>query len=460
MEVKRRKKSLAGLFLKYIALFCITSVLLAVGELLFLIGIADLGLMLPANYAEVQLAENTQQISQSETDVERWIPEGCTYGVYSGEGIALAGSFSGREQKDAWEHYKKGSVYSQDKEYYRFISMDNGNVCIIKYTLVMRYSNWKLNDILPPPELLGVILYVILFVLNIIFLSRGFAGKLKKELRELSGITKKIAENDLAFETRDSDIKEIDEVMASLGQMKEALQDSLEKQWDMEQQRRQQLSALAHDIKTPLTIIKGNAELLEEGDLEEADRECVSYILTNVKEIEHYLDTMRQVLHGTKQFGKAALTDCGHLAEIFAGTAKQLAAAKKLPVSVAVCPAEGNVLCVEDDILRAWSNIVSNAAEHTDRQRGISVSIGRDFREDRAYLVVVVRDYGEGFSRKDLQYADREFYSGDASRHDRKHQGLGLAIARRFVEEQGGFLEYQNSREGKGAEVALWLKLE
>lgn len=61
-----------------------------------------------------------------------------------------------------------------------------------------------------------------------------------------------------------------------------------------------------------------------------------------------------------------------------------------------------------------------------------------------------VRDYGAGFSDRYLQYAAQEFYSGDASRHDRRHQGLGLASAKRFLEAQGGFLEYRNADEGMG----------
>ncbi len=56
-------------------------------------------------------------------------------------------------------------------------------------------------------------------------------------------------------------------VLCSLGRMKEALQESLKKQWDMESEQRRKMQALVHDIKTPLTIIKGNAELSEE-DLE------------------------------------------------------------------------------------------------------------------------------------------------------------------------------------------------
>ena len=144
--------------------------------------------------------------------------------------------------------------------------------------------------------------------------------------------------------------------------------------------------------------------------------------------------------------------------------AGQLAKAEKIPVSFTAGLLEEEessgerVFCSLANILRAWSNIVSNGAEHTDRQRGIEILTERRCKGEQAYLRAAVRDCGPGFSKKDLQYASQEFYSGDISRHDRSHSGLGLSIAKRFVEEQGGFLEYGNCEDGVGAEVALWLR--
>ena len=86
--------------------------------------------------------------------------------------------------------------------------------------------------------------------------------------------------------------------MSSLSGMKEALKDSLTRQWDAQQQKKEQLAALTHDIKTPLTVIKGNAELLAETDLSAENRECTDAILANVGSMEQYLEHMRQLLYG------------------------------------------------------------------------------------------------------------------------------------------------------------------
>lgn len=459
MEVKRKEKTLAGMFLKYVVLFCTSTILLICGIFLLLQCAASAGLVLPANAAEVQLSENAEQIRKAGESLEKWIPEGCTYGVYNTEGVYLKGNFSEQEQKSSWIQYRKDNVYAANRGYYRFIYLNDGNICIVKYRLLMRYAITKLNDFIPAPEIFMFLMDVVLIILNVIFLSRRFAKKVKAELQELGVITEKIAGNDLEFETKASDIKEINQVMLSLGRMKDALQESLKVQWDMENQKQDQLSALAHDIKTPLTIIRGNTELLKEGELSEENRECAEYVLTNVQEIEQYLETMKQILRGTEEEADKRVFRCERLEERFRETAKQLSMAEKIPVSYTVEPLEGEICCDETNILRAWCNIISNAAEYTDRQRGIDITIKPGCRENRIYLAACVRDYGGGFSAKDLQYAEKEFYSGDTSRHDRRHQGLGLTIAKKFAEEQGGFLEYGNSDSGAGAEVALWLKI-
>lgn len=458
MEMKRKQKTLTGLFLKFAVLFCVNTVLIVIGGSVLLIGCSYLGILLPANYVETQLTENTQAIQNSGEEVEQFIPRGCTYGLYEGEGKWKGGSFSKEEQETAWSQYKNTNVYASVGSYYRFIKQSTSDICIVKYNLYMRYSQDTLNEILPRPEIMLMVLIGVLFVLNAILLSVHFAKHLRMQLKELRGITGKIADNDLEFETIPSKIREIDEVMVSLSRMRDALKDSLKVQWDIEKQRREQLAALAHDIKTPLTIIRGNAELLAEDDLSAENKECAEYILTNVDSMEQYLERIKQVLYGIKPDSDVKVIPCKQLGEMFLDKAMQLAVAEKIPITFGIEVSYGEICCSEVGMLRAWSNILSNAIEHTDNQRGIEVKLWQCSIESQGYMVASVRDFGSGFAAKDLEYADREFYSGDASRHDRKHQGLGLSIAKKFMEDQGGFLKYGNHTEC-GAEATLWIKM-
>ena len=117
--------------------------------------------------------------------------------------------------------------------------------------------------------------------------------------------------------------------MSSLSGMKEALKDSLTRQWDAQQQKKEQLAALTHDIKTPLTVIKGNAELLAETDLSAENRECTDAILANVGSMEQYLEHMRQLLYGRDRAEETEVVTCARLKEQFKEAAMQIAAAEK-----------------------------------------------------------------------------------------------------------------------------------
>ena len=451
MEMKRRGKSISGLFLRFAVLFCINTAVILLGGMLLLMGAARTGFVLPANYTETRLTDRMPEIKAAGDFPDRWLPDGAAYGIYSQEGDLRAGNFDNKESEAAWDHYKNGNTYASAGNYYRFIKQDNGNICIVKYDLYMKYSRAELNEILPAPEILSFVVDGILIILNVVFLSRHFAGRLNRELGKLEKITEKIAENNLEFETSPSDIREISQVMGSFCRMKDALKASLTQQWDMERQKQEQLASLTHDIKTPLTIIKGNAELLAESPLSRENKECADYILSNAGDIERYLGRIKEVLNGSPGGGEVHRLSCSRLGAILHEAALQVAAAEKLPAAFDVRLMEGEIDCCPENILRAWKNILSNAAEYTDKKRGIEVSVRLRDREDHKFLEAVVRDYGPGFSPRDLKYADQEFYSGDASRHNREHQGLGLAIARNFLKEQGGWLELGNH--SGGAEV-------
>lgn len=574
MEIRKKKISLAGLFGRYIFMFVTGTFFAALisGAVMFFLILIPSGPFLPANYAEQQLINTKETLQEADITEEEMIPSGSLYGVFDREGSFLYGTFDEEVQKDAWKKYKTDTIYPQGKGYYFFVEKNNGEICIIKYFVAMRYAKEKLNEILPSPETFNMILtlgvFITLTVLNGCYLSGKFGRKLKKQLACLTEATARISENDLEFAAETSEIREVDEVMASLEKMKEALKVSLKTQWDTEQLKKQQLSALTHDIKTPLTVVRGNAELLVEAELQEDDRECAEEILKNAGFIADYLDSMRQVLKGQKEQKSWQEVSVEELSGEICDFVRQLAAVRKIPVSFDVRTEkqkeevkkafgknvnqdirhlerspekEKSILCCKEEILRAWGNLVDNAMEHTDPAKGICVTIereilqeefareedsagrqlfignqdfmgkqyfaektecvesydsvgNRDFMESydyvrnqdfmgkygsmgkqassgrtdfirisdsgqdhREYLKVSVRDYGPGFSQKTLLHGKEAFFSGDESRHDRTHQGLGLSIAADFMKRQGGFVEYHNVDKSQGAEASLWI---
>ena len=172
---------------------------------------------------------------------------------------------------------EKGETQS-GSQFYSYIEREN-EICILRYYLVPQYRSEILRKSLPNPQLLEFLVFIIGIIAYATVLAIHFGRKLKKKMVGLQEAIEKIQNQNLDFTINHSGIREIDEISVSLEQMKEALNSSLKQQWESEQARREQISALAHDLKTPLTIIRGNAELLQDTVQDDIQREYNDYIV-------------------------------------------------------------------------------------------------------------------------------------------------------------------------------------
>ena len=109
-------------------------------------------------------------------------------------------------------------------------------------------------------------------LLVIIILTARFAKNLRTQLTPLFEATAEVSKQNLDFEVGHAKIKEFEDVLASFSDMKDNLKISLERQWKTEQTQKELIAALAHDLKTPLTVIQGNADLLTETNLDDEQR--------------------------------------------------------------------------------------------------------------------------------------------------------------------------------------------
>ena len=462
MKSAFKEPRLSVLFVGYLVVYGVSTFVLCVALLTGLILLGNTDTVQPANMQEIILSQNMSKIQQANSDdVAQYIPDGATYGIYDKNGKWLGGTMNKDRRSDAWNRYSLREYTPDDEGYYKYMPMENGDVCIVRYLFGMRYTSDTLNRILPPPEHLLVWGMLLVAVLNLLYLAHRFGRAINRRLETVQQVTEKIAANDLDFEvTQDTGIREINAVMASLGTLRDALKASLTTQWQKEQQKSEQLAALAHDIKTPLTVIRGNAELLQESAEDAFSRGSATYIVESAEDINTYLEKMRAVLSNEALAPCSAVQSVQDFVEILRHAAKQLTQAAQLPLHEQLDVSEGAVCVHTEEALRAWNNLLSNAATYTDGAEGIACSYTVQENVDGRYLVATVRDYGAGFTAKDLQHADEAFYIGDESRHLRNHQGLGLAIAKAVMCAQGGMLCYANATEGAGAMVSLWFKLE
>ncbi len=445
--------TLRTVFVRYLSLFfAITVVLVSILILSFPI-LLSLNIILPANYTEKQIYENKDKIISSKQVTKDLIPDSCEYGVYTLKGKVISGTFNKDESKEVWD-LMQGFERRTIKSSKNYIKLSRENeVCIIRYSIVVEFVSPTLRTYLPKPELLGMIIFSIIFLIEIIILSKLFGKKLNAEMELLKNTTEKIEQQDLDFVVESSKICEINNVLFSMDKMKSALKDSLEKQWMLEENRKEQISALAHDIKTPLTIIHGNTDLLIEINENPELSEYMEYIAKGVTQIEKYINTLIDI--SKTEAGYILNKEVINVSEFIEDVLIQieaLASTQNLHVEFSKQDNLPESITIDKELLfRAIMNIISNAIDYSPSQSKLYISVS----VSNKYLKFVVTDCGSGFSKADLSKATEQFYTGDLSRNSKSHYGMGLYIVNNIVQKHNGILNIENSIKTGGAMVTI-----
>lgn len=165
-------------------------------------------------------------------------------------------------------------------------------VVLLRYRFTSKFNNSILQRICPASDLLLVGLIVIEIIILLFLVSHWFGKYTGRKIDKLLFVTQKIEKQDLDFQIENSGIFEVDRALFALEHLKQALKTSLTEQWQADKLRQDQISALAHDLKTPLTIIRGNTELLYDMALTDNQKECADYIEGSVVQMQDYVETL------------------------------------------------------------------------------------------------------------------------------------------------------------------------
>ena len=251
-------------------------------------------------------------------------------------------------------------------------------------------------------------------------------------------------------------MREFAETLRAMQTMGSQLTASLQSQWKLEQQRAEQTAALAHDLKTPLAIITGNADLLaEDENLTEAQKAQIAAMQRAAEKADRYLQTLRTV--NTAETSPQEPMQRVQVQEILtrcANDAKLLCKNKSIQFVLNNAMENARTIPAQRQALgRALDNILENAVRFTPAGGTITL----DAVEEGQEIVFTVTDTGPGFSPEALQKAGRELFTTDAARG--QHWGLGLAAARRTAQTHNGTLTVSNGENG-GGKVELRVRSE
>ncbi|QGG50483.1 sensor histidine kinase [Lysinibacillus pakistanensis] len=456
METMRPNKGirLHTFFLRYLFFLSLGVILLVVLLLGLTLFALSTNIVLPANYAETQISLSRDRIASSSSVTADMIPDLVDYAVFSKEGKFLAGNLSNKEAFKAWDAMTK--KHSQSiTHFYSFIEREN-EICILRYDLVPQYRSAIMRKYLPNPQLLDILLFIIGVITIATVLAIHFGRKLKKKMFSLQEAIEKIQNQNLDFSINPTGIREIDDISISLEQMKRALNNSLKQQWELEQARREQISALAHDLKTPLTIIRGNAELLQDTVQDETQREYNDYILKNTMEIEKFT---KQLIDLSKMEQKVVSEKANVEMDAFIlqleHQMKALSLEKSLEVIVEKDNLPASIFMDKELFYRAMLNLIVNAVEHSPIKSKVILLVQGEMN----FVHFIVVDSGAGFSAKDLNEATKQFYRGDPSRNSANHHGMGLYIAQSIITKHGGTLTLENDSMSGGGKVTITIPI-
>ncbi|SHK57121.1 HAMP domain-containing sensor histidine kinase [Paramaledivibacter caminithermalis] len=424
--------------------------------------------MYPANYYEKKIPdiegyirkEGVVFLNRSEKQlIEKIIPsEGILYQVMDENGNMIYGTDYKKLLNGKEDLYNKlNTTINIDGRYVRIIPVFDSQGKIsgavsLSYTLTPHYAST--SDKISLTLLFIVVvfspfIYIVIFTL---LFSKKFASNIGKPVNMLIDASRKVKEKDLDFNIYYYADNELGKLCKAFNEMKNELKESLISQWKAEQERHEMVQALAHDLKTPFSVIQGYVESLLEGN----------YVDT--QKVKKYLQVIRDNANKGSELIKKMLyaaeleTSCAKLnitpVDIYSllmnkkESYEMMAKNKKIGFKIDVTYEKQVKMTCPVDIVkleRILDNIVSNCICYTPENGTITINANITCNN----ICFKVCDTGKGFSSKDLSNLFNKFYRGDESRSSKDgHAGLGLYIAKRLVEMHGGSIVAFNAKGG------------
>lgn len=440
-------------FIKYLVMLIGGLALSVITPFLIFTIFASLGIVNYANQSEefVKTIAPVLASTPDLADVTENMPPGCDYLLLDKSYTILETSLKNDDVKSALRYATDGVNTANNGKQFLLITRDK-ELIVLQYYIGSRFINPWLNKYFPSPEMILYSLIALNCVFVCILLTIRFSRRLQKQLVPIMNATEEISSQNLDFEIGHSNIKEFEDVLLSFSKMRDNLKNSLEQQWAAEQMQKEQIAALAHDLKTPLTVIQGNADLIIETDLDEEQRLYAEYISNSSEQMQLYIRTLIDISRAATGYQlHMENVDLPAYVEQLRGQIDALCQTKKIGLQMEIehLPA----LLSADKLLleRAIMNVVNNALDYSPQDSYISISI----TGNKGGLQISVTDAGPGFSQEDLLHAEEQFYMADHSRSSNLHFGMGLFITKSIVQHHGGQLDLSNSEKTGGAQVTI-----
>lgn len=354
--------------------------------------------------------------------------------------------------RDRGPAFINGSLYSIQP--FDFYFQDNSSGTLYIVSDVSPIGSFARNFLL-------TFTLVVLFILIITngLLTYIVSRSIIKPIEALRNGAEQIKEGNLNFKISSGSYDEIGQLCNAFEEMRCKLKESINLQMQYEENRKELISNISHDLKTPITAIKGYTEGIMDGvpDSPEKMEKYIKTIYSKASDVDKMIDELflfskLDLKREPFNFENVELTS--YLEHCMEELTFDL---NKKGINLHLDTGDQPVVAVADreKLKRVITNIIDNAVKYMDKTPG---EINVNLLHYNDTITMEIKDNGQGICEKDLSLIFDRFYRADQSRNTAvKGSGLGLAIARRIIEEHGGTM-WVKSEENTGTSIFFTLQ--
>ncbi|MDR1764859.1 MAG: HAMP domain-containing histidine kinase [Lachnospiraceae bacterium] len=276
-----------------------------------------------------------------------------------------------------------------------------------------------------------------------------------KPLEQLQVATKKIRDGDLDFALSTESNDEVGLLCQDFEEMRIRLKESAEGQIQYDRDNKELISNISHDLKTPITAIKGYVEGILDGVASSPEKleKYIRTIYNKANDMDRLIDelTFYSKIDTNKiPYNFAKINVNGYFRDCTEEVGLDLDA-NNIDLGYFNYVDDDTVIIADaEQIKRAVNNVVANSIKYLDKPRGI---INIRVKDEGDFIHVEIEDNGRGIAPKDLPNIFDRFYRADASRNPTQGgSGIGLSIVKKIIEDHGGRI-WATSKEGIGTQI-------
>lgn len=324
------------------------------------------------------------------------------------------------------------------------------------------YIVMEIQELIPQMRMLifdGIIAVVLILILTSALFTTWIFRETVRPIKKLKLATYNIKNGNLDFELNVKGRDEVSELCRDFDEMRRRLKENADGKVRADAENKELISNISHDLKTPITAIKGYVEGIMDG-VADTDEKMDRYIRTIynkacdmdklIDELTFYskIDTNRIPYH----YSRINLTD--YFDDCVEELTIELEAKGIRLVYDNRLSADTKIVADAEQFKRVINNITGNSVKYMEKEQG---EIGIALWEDDFWVYIDIKDNGKGISREDLPYIFDRFYRTDASRNSRQGgSGIGLSIVKKIISDHGGSISAESDL-GKGTTMHIMM---